>query len=182
LDYYYLSNTGEAETVRVNFGNTFLGSGAMVMEKDKFELYDAYFTGCNAPSSHYHFAAQHLTLYPKNGFIIAYYVTGFVWIVPVIPLPTFVYSAPVPKSIFEKKVLLPVQKTRAEGKDEEIKTTQPVPEIGYNYVDGTFIRQGFNWFFSPRKYAKLMLSYMGTNHFGAGIATNYILNDRSESC
>jgi hypothetical protein len=180
LEYYYWKNTGNAEKIRVNFGKTFMGAREVAIGKDKFEMYDAYFTGCNAPSSHYHFSAQHITLYPNTGLIVAYFATGFVWIVPVIPLPTFVYSAPVPKSKFIKKKLLTPDKTRAEAVDQEIKTTQPVPEIGNNPVDGTFIRQGFNWYFTPKKYAKLLLSYMGTNHFGAGLSVNYILSERNE--
>ena len=180
LEYYYWKNAGNAENIRINFGKTFLGARYMAMSKDKFELYDAYFTGCNAPSSHYHFAAQQLSLYPSTGLMVAYYATCWVWTVPVIPVPTFVYSAPVPRSKFIKKLLTVSQKRRAEAVGEGIKTTQPVPEIGANPVDGTFIRQGFNWYFTPRTYVKVLASYMEKNHFGAGLTANYILDDRSE--
>jgi len=61
-----------------------------------------------------------------------------------------------------------------------IKTTQPVPEIGSNVVDGKFIRQGFNWYFTPRSYAKVLLSYMENNGLGGGLSGNYILNNESE--
>jgi hypothetical protein len=180
LEYHYEKGTGNAETVRVNFGNTFLGARDMALSKDKFEMYDAYFTGCDAPSSHYHIAARQLSLYPNTGLIVAYYATCFVWIAPILPLPTFIYYAPVPKSKFINKGFMMNDKTRAEGTEEEIKTTQPVPEIGNNPVDGTFIRQGLNWYFGPKRYMKLLLSYMGTNHFGIGISANYILSDRDE--
>jgi len=180
LEYYYWKNSGNAENIRINFGKTFLGARYMSMSKDKFELYDAYFTGCNAPASHYHFAAQQLSLYPKTGLIVAYYATCWVWTMPVIPVPTFVYSAPVPKSSFITKTWPASQKKRAEEVEGGVKTTQPVPEIGSNYVDGNFIRQGFNWYFTPRTYVKVLASYMEKNHFGAGLTANYILDDRSE--
>ena len=180
LEYYYWKNSGNAENIRINFGKTFLGARYMAMSKDKFELYDAYFTGCNAPASHYHFGAQQLSLYPSTGLIVAYYATCWVWTVPVIPVPTFVYSAPVPKSKFISKTWTLSQKKRAEEIGEWTKTTQPVPEIGANPVDGTFIRQGFNWYFTPKTYLKVLTSYMEKNHFGAGLAANYMINESNE--
>ena len=180
LEYYYWKNSGTAENVRINFGKTFLGARYMAMSKDKFELYDAYFTGCNEPSSHYHFAAQQLSLYPSTGLIVAYYATCWVWTAPVIPVPTFVYSALVPRSKFIKKSWTASQKRRAEEVEEGIKTTQPVPELGANPVDGMFIRQGFNWYFTPRSYAKLLVSYNEKTHFGAGLKSNYIFSDDNE--
>jgi hypothetical protein len=185
MEYYYLKNTGNAEKVRIDFGETFLGGRYMTMDPDKFEIYDGYFTGCsNQPQSqHYHISAQQVTLYPDTGVIVAYYAATWVWIAPVIPVPTFVYSAPVPKSKFAK----PAKKAKADKlseagqrKKEEANIQQPVPEIGANPVDGTFIRQGFNWYFTPRSYAKTLLSYSGNNHFGTSLAANYILNDRVE--
>ncbi len=183
MEYYYWKNSGNAEKIRINFGETFFGGRYMTMSDDKFEIYDGYFTGCNDSQSHYHISAQQVTLYPKTGLIVAYYATTWVWIAPVIPVPTFVYSAPVPKSKFVK----PAKKAKAEKlseegrlKKEEVNIQQPVPEIGANPVDGTFLRQGFNWYFSPKSYAKTLLSYMEKNHFGASLAANYILMDRME--
>lgn len=180
LEYYYLKNSGNAEKVRLNFGKTFFGARYMVMGNEKFEMYDAYFTGCNAPSSHYHFAAQNLSLYPDTGLVVANYATCFIWIAPVIPVPTFVYSAPVPKSKFIKKSPLGMHKSRADAVDENIKTTQPVPEIGSNSVDLSFIKQGLNWYFTPKKYVKALVSYSGRNHLGLGLSANYILSDWNE--
>jgi hypothetical protein len=185
MEYYYWKNTGNAERVRIDFGETFLGGRYMTLDPDKFEIYDGYFTGCSNPphSQHYHISAQQVTLYPETGVIVAYYSATWVWIAPVIPVPTFVYSAPVPKDKFARLI----KKTKAKNlseegqrQKEEANIQQPVPEIGANPVDGTFIRQGFNWYFTPRSYAKTLLSYSGNNHFGASLSGNYILNDRSE--
>jgi len=183
LEYYYWNKTGNADKVRINFGETYLGGRYLTISKDKFELFDAYFTGCNEPASHYHFSGQQIALYPATGLIVAYYSTCWVWIAPIIPVPTFVYSAPVPKSKFVKKAKTERSKTTAAAKEtmEEIKPTPPVPEMGANPVDGPFIRQGFNWYFSPRWYAKLLLSYSEYNKGSAGISTNYsILNELNE--
>lgn len=181
LEYYYWKNTGNAEKVRVNFGNTYLGARYMTMDKDKFEMYDAYFTGCNSPSSDYHFSAQQISLYQNTGLIVAYYATCWIWIAPVIPVPTFVYSAPVPRSKFTSlKETGHRPSSIAKEKIEGIKTTQPVPEIGSNPVDGNFVKQAFNWYFTPKSYAKLLVGYMEKNHFGAGLSTNYIIDDVNE--
>ncbi len=183
MEYYYWKNAGNAEKIRINFGETFLGGRYMTMSPDKFEIYDGYFTGCNAPQSHHHISAQQVTLYPNTGLVVAYYATTWVWIAPVLPVPTFVYSSPVPKSKFVKPgKKAKAQKLSEEGrrKKEEIKIQQPIPEIGSNPVDGTFIRQGFNWYFSPRSYLKTLFSYMEKNHFGAGLSANYMLTDWME--
>lgn len=181
LEYNYSTGSGNAERIRINFGETFLGGRYMTMSNDKFELYDGYFTGCNAPSSDYHFSAQQIALYPNTGLIVAYYATCWVWIAPVIPLPTFVYSAPVPKSKFrEKRKVSEAPPIEVQEQREGIKTTQPVPEIGSNPVDGNFIRQQFNWYFTPRSYAKLFLSYADKTRFGPELSANYIINNQCE--
>ena len=180
LEYSFASVTGNAERIRINFGQTFLGARYMTISPDKFELYDAYFTGCNAPNSDYHISAQQIALYPDTGIIVAYYAACWIWMAPVIPVPTFVYSAPVPKSKFIKRPLKERPSVYAEEKMQEVKPLQPVPEIGANPVDGNFIKQGFNWYFTPRSYAKMYLVYSDRNRGGAGLAANYILNNESE--
>jgi len=181
LEYYYVQRSGNADKVRVNFGETFLGGRYMTISKDKFEIYDGYFTGCNEPTSHYHISAGQMVLYPKTGLIVAHYASCWIWMAPVIPVPTFVYSAPVPKTKFvaTKKQAKPTKAAKA--KMEGIKSTQPVPEIGSNPSDGWFLRQGFNWYFGPKQYLKFLLSYMEKKKFGLGIRTNYmLLNDLNE--
>jgi hypothetical protein len=180
LVYYYERNEGKAKNVRVNFGETFLGSKDLVISNEAFEMRDAYFTGCNAPASHYHFSADQVTFHPNTGLIVAYHATCFVGTLPILPLPMFVISTIVPDSTFITKNLLPVNKTRAEAIVDDARTTQTITQLGYNPVDGDFVRQGFNWYFTPKTYARLLVSYMGTNHFGAGLSTNYILGDNDE--
>lgn len=174
LRYSYFEKVGSAKNVRVNFGETFLGGGFMIISEDKLDISDGYFTGCNASSSHYHFSSPQVTLYTDTGLIVSFYDMLWTMISPALPLPTYIYSAPVPRSKFVRS------SKQAGRKTEEIRTTQSFLEIGNNPADGNFLRQGFNWYFTPRSYAKLLLSYMEKNHFGAGITANYILNDRSE--
>lgn len=179
LEYYYWLGTGNAEKARINFGETFLGCRYMNMTSDDFELFDAYFTGCDLPTTHYHISAQQLSLYPNTGLIVAYYATCWVWTAPVIPVPTFVYSAPVPKSNFKKPSSQAAQgkatSSTAKRAIEENKPVQPVPQLGSNAVDGLFIKQGFNWYFNPRWYLKSILSYSEYNKGGLGLKTNYNL-------
>jgi hypothetical protein len=181
LEFYYTKGTGNAERVRINFGETFLGGRYMTMDNDKFTMYDAYYTGCDESSTHYHISGQELTLYPNTGLIVAYYATCWVWIAPIIPVPTFVYSAPVPRSKFIVKTVRPKSPSRKVKEEKEgVKTTQPIPELGANPVDGPYFRQGFNWYFTPRSYARVLLSYNAKTYFGADLSTNYIFNDANE--
>jgi hypothetical protein len=186
MEYYFNKETGNADKIRINFGETFLGGRYMTMDQDKFHIYDAYYSACNLPSSHYHFSGQQITLYPDTGLIVSYYATCWIWVAPVIPVPTFVYSAPVPRSKFIKRT---AKKSKEPEKThsttgvkikEEIHTQQPVPEIGGNIVDGTFIKQGFNWYFTPKTYLKTKIGYAEKTHFNGSISGNYLLNNMSE--
>jgi hypothetical protein len=191
MEYNYKLGTGNAEKVRINYGETFVGARYMTIDPDNFEMYDAYFSGCNEPKSHYHFSGQQISMYPKTGLIVAYYSTCWVWTAPIIPVPTFVYSAPVPKNKFVSKKMARAQalgaakpsalSATAKETVEETKLTQPVPQMGSNPVDGVFIRQGFNWYFNPRWYVKSLLSYGELAKGGVGIRTNYsILGEQNE--
>ncbi|MFC1767194.1 hypothetical protein ACFLZ2_01385 [Candidatus Margulisiibacteriota bacterium] len=181
LEYYYRKKTGVAGIVRINFGNTFLGGSYMTIGKGKMKVFNAYFTGCNAPESHYHVSANELVLYPKTGLIVAYWSTAWVGPAPVIPVPTFVFSTKVPESKFKKK---PTKKLTAYEKKmmriEAKKKKQPVPELATNSEDGFFLAQGFNWYLTPRTYAKFLLRFTGNKGMGMGLRSNYIINDVNE--
>ena len=186
MEYYYWKNEGNAEKAKINFGETFLGCRYMTFDNDIFEMFDAYYTGCNQDTPHYHVSAQQLSLYSRTGLIVAYYATCWVWTAPIIPVPTFVYSAPVPRSKFPNRESAASNRrtavsSAAKEKIEEQKPMQPVPEFGSNPVDGTFIRQGLNWYFNPRWYLKTLLSYGELTKGGIGVKTNYSLfTDRLE--
>ncbi len=187
LDFYYDKKTGQASMVRINFGRTYLGGGLLRIEKDKFNIINGYFTGCNAPDSHYHVSSNELILYPKTGLIVAYWATFWVGAFPVLPVPTFVYSTPVPPSKFVKVEPKTEEEKRKEKELREkgvvkgAKTEAPVAKFGSNPVDGWFIKQPFNWYLAPRWYIKFMLMYVEKSQLGIGLRTNYSLfNDMNE--
>lgn len=183
LEYNYRENTGVASIVRINFGDTYLGANYMTINNEKMELFNAYFTGCNKSGSDYHVSANELALYPRTGLIIAYWATAWIASAPVIPVPTFVYSTPVPRSKFivrPKKIRKLTEEEENIMRIEEKKHTQPIPEIGSNDEDGWFIRQGFNWFLGPKQYAKFLLSHKEKNYTSLGVRTNYRLSDYDE--
>ena|GEM_PF-1789317 len=187
LDFYYEEMKGQASMFRINFGRTFLGGGLLRIHKDRFNIINGYFTGCNASHSHYHVSSNELILYPGTGLIVAYWATFWVGSFPVLPVPTFVYSTPVPPSKFivEKpktaEEIAKEKERRKKGVVKGAKTEAPVAKFGSNPADGWFVRQPFHWYLSPRHYMKFALMYMEKKQLGIGVRTNYSLfNDINE--
>ena len=181
LDFYYDEKTGQASMVRINFGRTYLGGGHLRIHKDKFNILNGYFTDCNSPFSHYHISSNEIILYPKTGLIVAYWATFWVGPVPVLPVPTFVYSAPPPPSKFVQVKPEKVKEEREKGVVKGAKTEAPVAKLGSNPIDGWFIKQPFNWYITPWWYYKFQLTYMEKKQLGIGLRTNYCLfNDINE--
>jgi len=171
LEYNVVTKDGNIMIVRINFGETFLGGSFMKMDEDKYDILNAYFTGCNSPDSDYHTSSTEIVLYPKTGLIVAYW--GLFWVgnIPTIPVPTFVYTAPVPEPP-EKKIKKKKEKKYTIKREHEI---FPTPGLGYNTEDGYFLIQPLDYYFGEHHYMRTHLSWSEAKQFGLATALNYIL-------
>lgn len=177
LEYNFAEKTGNAMIVRINFGETFLGGSFMKMDEDSYNILNAYFTGCNKSDSDYHASSNEIVFYPKTGLMVGYWGTMWIGSVPTIPIPTFVYGAPVPKLKTEKK-------ESARPKRKLIKRERdifPRSGLGQNSEDGYFVIIPFDSYPNPKSYIRTFLSWAEIKNFGLGTAANYILwNDINE--
>jgi hypothetical protein len=177
LEFDVKKKEGSAMIVRINYGENFLGGSFMRIDEDKFDILNAYFTGCNRPDSDYHTASTELIFYPKTGTIIGYW--GIFWIgsVPTIPVPTFVYSAPVPElPVTHNGPAKPHKKYISRKRD-----VFPISGIGNNKEDGTIFVQPFDYYFGPQNYMRTHASWTEKKNLGAATAINYNLwTDRNE--
>ncbi len=181
FEYNVETDVASVSIPRINFGETFLGGSFMKIDKDKIDLLNAYFTGCNSSVSDYHVASTEIILYPKTGLIVAYWGTFWIGPIPTLPVPTFVYNAPVPKPPKSGKgapTARPMKKKKLISRDRDV---FPVPGLGYNTEDKYFLLQPFDWYYGPKGYVRTHISWSEKKNMGIATAANYILwNDRME--
>jgi len=180
LEYNLAEKTGNAMLVRINFGETFLGGSFMKIDREegRFNILNGYFTGCNLPDSHYHVSSTEIVFYPRTGLMVAYW--GIFWLgpVPTVPVPTFVYNAPVPE--------LPEEEGEGSGKPAKKYINRkrdiwPKSGLGYNSEDGYFATLPFDYYFGPHHYMRTHLSWSEEYNLGIATGLNYILwTDRLE--
>jgi len=177
LEYNFASDSGNAMIVRINFGQTYLGGSFMKIDSDRYNILNAYFTGCNKPDSDYHASSNEINFYPKTGLLVGYWGTMWVGSIPTIPIPTFVYGAPVPKLKTEKKADTGPKKRYIKREHDIF----PTPGLGSNSEDGTFGIIPFDSYPNPTSYIRTHISYSDKQKFGVATAANYILfNDHNE--
>ena len=184
LEYNVVTKAGNVMIVRINFGQTFLGGSFMRMDKGEYDILNGYFTGCNKPDSDYHIAANDLVLYPETGLIVAYWSTFWMGPFPMLPIPTFVYGAPVPDTP-EEKEKNKKKALRKSGKRKKYidrdRDIFPKSGLGYNSEDGSFLALPFDWYPGPRSYVRSHLLWSEKKNLGVATAANYFLfNDRNE--
>jgi hypothetical protein len=155
LDYQVKEYTGTATKVDFYYQGVELRGGRLDFDPDKYEIKGASFTTCDLPGPHYRVTAADLLLYPKYGWMVAYW--GYFWLlnVPVVPMPTYIYD-------FRAQKNLP-----------------PFPEIGYNEEDGNYINESLAWHLRREFSGTYTLSYAANKGIGGGGQANYILDDRN---
>ena len=160
LDYFLKKREGMAQEVKVDFRGLKLTGALVKIDPEKIDLQSASFASCSQDVPHYHLSAAEIVLYPKTGWIIFFW--GVFWLadVPALPVPTYVYDVG------------PVGARR--------KNVAPLPEIGFNEQDGSYINERIAWRFSAETYGRLTLSYATLKGWGGGLEGNYIINEWNE--
>lgn len=160
LNYSILSREGHAEEVKFLYQGVELSGGGLDLNTEKLQLKNASFTTCDNSLPHYRVTATDITLYPKYGWLVAYW--GFFWLgsVPMVPMPTYIYDF------------------RAQEKAR--KNLPPFPEIGSNADDGNFISERLAWHLRRELSGTYTLSYAANKGLGGGMEADYLLNDLNQ--
>ena len=179
LEYNAATKDGNVMIARINFGDTYLGGSYMKMEKGRYNILNAYFTGCNYPSSDYHGSSNEIVFYPETGLLVGYWGTFFIGSIPTLPLPTLVYGAPVPEKPETKGPGGP--KGPAKKYIDRTRDVWPKSGVGFNDDDGYFLAVPVDGYLGPKNYVRTHLIWAEKKNLGLATAANYMLfNDRYE--
>ncbi len=154
LDYGIDTRRGSAKNVDMIFRGLYLKGRSIELDPEEISLDGASFTSCDADLPHYHISASALTLYPKNRWLAAYWGWFYLGPVPILPVPTYIYDL-----------------------SPERRNTAPIPEIGSNDDDGTYVIERLAWHTSRQVYGRVNLTYASKKGPGGGVEGNYIANE-----
>lgn len=160
LDYDIKGYAGIATRVDFLYQGVQLGGGWLGFDHEKYELKNANFTTCDLRYPHYHVTAADLVLYPKYGWMVAYW--GLFWLgsIPVVPMPTYIYDF--------------------RAAERARKNLPPFPEVGYNEDDGNYINESLAWYLRREFSGTYTLSYAANKGIGGGFQANYIVDDQND--
>ncbi|MFA5104407.1 MAG: LptA/OstA family protein [Candidatus Margulisiibacteriota bacterium] len=162
LAYYFRSEKGSASDVTINLGSTWIRGSSIDMDREQIRIADSEFSSCGLDEPHYKMSSANMTYYSKSGWIVQNW--GLFWLgdIPVFPVPTYVYDTGLIGGFYKKK------------------NPVPLPEIGSNDVDGFYLNEKFIWRLSSYSYGILGLNYGSKKGIGAGLESNYVLNDSND--
>jgi len=157
LDYRIKEGEGKAEKVQVAYKNVDLDGLALSFDREKINLIAAHFTTCGLGYPHYRISAAECVLYPKIGWVVAYW--GLLWLgnIPTIPVPAYIYDV--------------------EAEKRGRRNVLPIPSVGVNDEDGLYISENLAWNIRRDLNGTLNINYMSKKGWGGGVETNYIVND-----
>jgi len=157
LNYNLIGKEGVATQVAFAYGGVSLRGKEISIGTEKFDIQDAFFSTCNLKEPHYSVTAREILLYPRYGWMVAYW--GFFWLgkFPIVPMPTYIYDM------------------RAEERGGE--NLAPFPEISSNDQDGFYINQRMAWHLKREFSGTYSLNYATKKGLGGGGQANYIIND-----
>lgn len=160
LTYEVQSRRGEAQKVSALYDRLTLTGQKVNFDPEKLELHDAGFNSCGLAGPHYNFTASDIQLYPKSGWLVAYWGLFYLQGIPTIPVPVYIYDVEAQR--------------RGEG------NVLPYPVLGSNAEDGNFISESFAWTRSRELFGSVTLGYLEKKGLSLGVAANY-LNDQNNS-
>lgn len=154
LDYDLKERKGDAKKVNLYFEKANMTGDQVGLQKEEVDLEGSSFTGCRLKDPHYHISASRVVLYPDEGWLICYF--GYFWIggIPLVPVPAYIFDLA----------------------GRRIKNVPPIPEVGYNEQDGSFVQTRFAWILSKNLNGRILISYAEKNGWGGGVEGNYSYN------
>lgn len=159
INFQLKKNKGFATNVRFLYQGVELFGQNLSFNEEEFSLGNAHFSTCNLKEPHYHVTAANINLFPKSGWLVAYW--GFFWLgnVPLVPMPTYIYDF--------------------RANERNIKNLPPFPEIGSNSEDGSYIIESLAWNRRRELSGSYSLGYAAKKGLILGGNGNYIVNDNN---
>ncbi|MCX5748978.1 MAG: hypothetical protein NTZ10_01850 [Candidatus Saganbacteria bacterium] len=146
----------------ISMGHTWISGETVSIDPQEIYLKNSSFSSCDLPVPHYKITASSMTLYPKSGWIVENMGLMYINNIPVFPVPTYVFDTGLIGGIYGKK------------------NPAPLPDIGTNPTDGTYINEEVVWRLSSYSYGLLSIQYATNKGLGGGFESNYVLNNNNE--
>ncbi len=162
LDYFLKTQSGSAESVRLSMGNTWASGESVTIDPEVVDLKDASFSSCDLLVPHYKIASSDMAYYFNTGWIVESWGMFYLNNLPVLPVPTYVYDTGAIGGMYSKR------------------NPAPLPDIGSNDVDGTYLDEKIVWRITNYSYGMLDLGYATKKGGSIGFEGNYFLNDQNE--
>lgn len=162
LDYLVKAEKGSAESFRVTMGRTWISGESVTIDPSEIFLKNACFSSCDNAVPDYKITAASMTLYPKSGWIVENMGMMYIRNIPIFPVPTYVFDTGLIGGLYGKK------------------NPAPIPDIGANPTDGTYINEQIVWRLSSYSYGLASIQYATNKGLGGGFETNYVLNNNNE--
>ncbi len=127
--------------------------------EEKVDLVDATFTTCDTSPEdwHYNFHSEHVEIYPNDRLLAAN--TSF--------------------TLHGKRIVtLPTLNISLDPRDRRRRS--PIPQVGSNSTDGTFVRNTIDYAFDQRNFGNLLLDYYSKTGIGRGLEHFYTLGEKGE--
>jgi len=161
LSFNMKSSSGSSETVRIEASKVWISGESASISKDEITIKNAVFSSCDLKVPHYKISAADMNYYPSTGWLVSH--MGWFWVnnVPILPIPTYIYDT----------TLTPGSKR---------KNLAPLPEIGSNPTDGTYIHEKIAYALSSYSYGMVEVDYATIKGFGLGFDASYVLKNYNE--
>ena len=152
LRYDYSHHTGTASSTCLRTSQVLISGKKVVLYPDRVSISHASFSTCaktNPPS--YHIESSDMTVYPKTGVMVSYWNTVYVYDLPVMIIPSYIYG---------------------QNRKGIAGNTSPLPEFGSNQIEGSFIRQGIGYYLNKDAGGTVDLGY--TSLLGFEYGANHV--------
>lgn len=160
LDFNMKKREGRAENVTIAFDNVLLKGKNVNITPDLITLTDSDFTTCGLKSPHYHFSAQNISLYPKDGWVVCNWSVLWIDGFQTMFVPIYIYDT----------------KAQDKGQTQQV----PYPQFGSNNEDGGFISESVPWYVNQKLNGNLTLNYMTKKGLGEYFDVSYTRDDQNK--
>lgn len=153
--YDITSKKGSATQISTRVNGANLTGERIDTELGKSTIYNSEFSTCNDHRSDYTIKSKKLTIYPDSANLIAEQNTLYLLDVPLLHFSKIIHR-------------LNNQRQNA--------TLSPIPDVGYNQIDNTFIHFNFPYVYSPKSVGALVLGSSVERGLLYGIRNQYALS------
>jgi len=160
LDINMQTKTGEASDVSILYDGVYISGKHIKLTPQKIDFLSASFTTCDEREKHYYVSASEIILDTNDGWIIANWGIFYLFNIPSMIVPIYIYDAQAPERGTINKM--------------------PYPQVGSNNDDGFFISQSIPWYKNQSLKGDFSLSYSEKKSFGAGFGLNYKIDSNNE--